>query len=149
MVPCRVSRRLAPGIVVPVETSALDSIPMLAVLPSEQRAWIAAHSSETFVPIGSHLVKGGDIAYRFFAILEGTAVVSRDQRPLASLLPGDVFGEMALLDGTPRNADVVAVTAMRIITMMSWDFREAMDLFPEFASAVANVTSGRADTAGG
>ncbi|HKZ25812.1 MAG TPA: cyclic nucleotide-binding domain-containing protein [Acidimicrobiia bacterium] len=132
-----------------MEVTLLDSIPILARLPMEQRAWIAAHASETFVPIGSHLVKGGDIAYRFFAILEGTAVVSRDQKPVASLLPGDVFGEMALLDDTPRNADVVAATAMRIITMMSWDFREALGLFPEFAGEVARVTSSRADAAGG
>jgi hypothetical protein len=48
-----------------------------------------------------------------------------------------------------RNADVVAVTAMRIITMMSWDFREALGLFPEFAGEVASVTSSRADAAGG
>ena len=42
---------------------------------------------------------------------------------VASLGPGDVFGEMGMLDGARRSADVVATSPMRLITLSKWDLR--------------------------
>jgi CRP-like cAMP-binding protein len=98
---------------------------------------------EVSVPIGGHIVKAGDFAYRFFVILVGSAAVSRDGSAVAGLAKGDIFGEMALVDDTPRNADVVATTPMTLLALMSWDFREALARFPEFKQRVEQVMAER------
>ena len=87
---------------------------------------------EISVPIGGHIVRAGDFAYRFFVILSGAATVSRSGSALTGLKQGDVFGEMALFEDARRNADVVATTPLTLLALMSWDFREALDRFPEF-----------------
>jgi CRP-like cAMP-binding protein len=98
---------------------------------------------EVSVPIGGHIVKAGDFAYRFFVILTGSAAVSRDGSAVAGLGKGDIFGEMALVDDTPRNADVVATTSMTVLALMSWDFREALARFPQFKQRVEQVMAER------
>ncbi len=55
----------------------------------------------------------GDFGHGFFAIEDGTAEVLRDDTVVASLGPGDVFGEIALLASGRRTASVVATTPMR------------------------------------
>ena len=54
-----------------------------------------------------------------------------------------IFGEMALVRDTRRNADVVAATPMKLLALMSWDFREALDKFPEFRRRVEAVMAER------
>ena len=56
-----------------------------------------------------------------FAILEGTAEVSRDGKPVRTLGAGDVFGEIAILSGGRRTATVVATSPMKLITIMNRD----------------------------
>ena len=114
----------------------LDSIPLLQGLDDEVHEFIADRLQEVSVPIGGHVVKAGDYAYHFFMILEGTAVVSQAGGLVATLKPGDVFGEMALLEDVRRNADVVAVSPMRLGALMAWDFREAALRFPDFQRTV-------------
>jgi CRP-like cAMP-binding protein len=117
----------------------LESIPLLQGLSEEVIEFIADHVQEVSVPIGGHIVKAGDYAYHFFMILEGTAAVSLAGELVATLGPGDVFGEMALLQDLRRNADVVAVAPMRLAALMSWDFRETADRFPDFQRRVDRV----------
>jgi len=117
----------------------LESIPLLQGLNGETIEFIADHVQEVSVPIGGHIVKAGDYAYHFFMILEGTAAVSQAGELVATLAPGDVFGEMALLRDLRRNADVVAVAPLRLAALMSWDFREMADRFPDFQRRVDEV----------
>jgi CRP-like cAMP-binding protein len=117
----------------------LDSVPLLEGLDKEAIEFIADHLQEVSVPIGGHIVKAGDYAYHFFIILEGSAAVSQAGELVAALGPGDVFGEMALLQDLRRNADVVAVTPMQIAALMSWDFRELALRFPDFQRRVDEV----------
>jgi len=123
---------------------AIRSLPMMAGLEAETVDFLVDRMQEVSVPIGGHIVKQGDFAYRFFIILEGSATVSRDGQSVATLKSGDVFGEMAVIDDGRRNADVVAVTAMRLLALMSWDFRDAMARSTKFRDAIEGVVSERA-----
>jgi CRP-like cAMP-binding protein len=49
---------------------------------------------------------------------------------VATLGPGDYFGELALLDRGLRNATVTALTPMEIIVLPQWDFEQALDEAP-------------------
>jgi CRP-like cAMP-binding protein len=122
-----------------VRISRLNSINILRDLDPEILDFLDDRLQEVTVPVGGHMVKAGDHAYRFFVIFEGSAVVSRDGAVLTSLGPGDVFGEMALLEDLHRNADVVAVTPMKLGAIMAWDFREAAHRFPAFEQKIDQV----------
>ena len=121
----------------------LRDLPLFDRLDSGALEFMAEKMQEVSVPIGGHIVKAGDFAYRFFVILAGSAAVSRDGSAVAGLAKGDIFGEMALVDDAPRNADVVATTPMTLLALMSWDFREALARFPEFKQRVERVMAER------
>jgi CRP-like cAMP-binding protein len=122
---------------------ALRSLPLLAGLEAETIGFMVDRMQEVTVPIGGYIVKQGDFAYRFFVILEGRATVRRGGRAIAGLEAGDVFGEMALIGRVRRNADVVAVTPMRLLALMSWDFRDALERFPKFRETIKSVVAKR------
>jgi putative ABC transport system ATP-binding protein len=79
-------------------------------------------------PAGTRIIRQGNPGYRFYLIKEGTAEVIRDPggHCLATLGPGDFFGETALITGEPRNAHVDAKTDMTVLTLDADSFREAM-----------------------
>jgi CRP-like cAMP-binding protein len=110
-----------------VDARTLESIPLFAVLKSNERAAVARRADEVDVPEGKHLVDEGRFGYEFFVIREGTADVRRGDQVIASLGPGDFFGELALLqEDHRRTASVVATSPLRVIVMTSHDFA-AMD----------------------
>jgi voltage-gated potassium channel len=121
----------------------LRSLPLFAGLDPGAIEFLAERMQEVSVPLGGHIVKAGDFAYRFFAILSGSAAVSRDGTAVAGLDQGDIFGEMALIEDSRRNADVVATSPMRLLALMAWDFRDALDRFPEFRQRVERVMEER------
>ena len=66
-------------------------------------------------------------------ILSGTARVTRHGRKIATLGPGDAFGELALLEKAPRNATVVAETDMELVVLGQREFAGLVDEVPGFA----------------
>ena len=59
-------------------------------------------------------------------ITKGTAVVSRDGAPIASLGPGDYFGELVLFDPAQRNATVTARSTTTLVSVSRGTFRELL-----------------------
>ena len=99
----------------------LERVPLFAALPKRHLRRIVGLADEVRFRDGRVIVESGVPGTTFFVITEGRAKVYRSKipsgRPLARLGPGDFFGEMALLDGGPRSATVVAdgdVTAIRL-----------------------------------
>jgi CRP-like cAMP-binding protein len=68
-------------------------------------------------------VHEGDYSYDLIVIETGTADVIKGGEVIGSLGPGDVFGEMGMLSGGRRTADVIATSSMRLITLSKWDFK--------------------------
>jgi CRP-like cAMP-binding protein len=63
----------------------------------------------------------------FFIIASGEAKVSSKGVDLATLGPGDYFGEVALIDGGPRSATVTAATDLVCYGLTFWEFRPLVE----------------------
>jgi len=126
-----------------VEQALVDSIPILAALPSPARAALAAAFDEVAVTAGERVVSQGDFAYELFAILEGTAQVEQEGNLVATLGTGELCGEIGLLLTGRRTAAIVAVTPLRLLPLFDQSFRSLSRQHPEFAELVRDLSRGR------
>ena len=97
--------------------SELREIPVFASLPSDRLGDLLDVGTWSTVAPGVEVVVQGDVGDAFYAIRSGHADVVRDGVVVVALGAGDYFGEAALLNGTPRNATVVARTPMRVFRL--------------------------------
>jgi MFS family permease len=110
-------RRLDAVAAVPGPTlDLLRGIPMFAVLPQPQLEQLAA-AAEPLTPVASGVtvIAQGEPGDRYFVIVRGTAEVTRDGQVLATIGPGEGFGEIALLRDVPRTASVRAVDELELV----------------------------------
>jgi len=106
-----------------MDAELLKTIPLFSSLSEKALNTIAVFASETSVSAGKRLVHEGDYSYDLIVIDSGTADVVKEGEVIGSLGPGDVFGEMGVLAGEKRNADVVATSSMHLITLSKWDLK--------------------------
>ena len=114
-----------------MDPSRLKSIPVFADLDDEALHAVAVFAAEVSAPEGKELVREGDFSYDFMAIEEGTAKVHHGDEVIADLGPGDVFGEMGVLDKALRSASVTATSPILLITLTSWDIRRLRNDAPK------------------
>jgi cAMP-dependent protein kinase regulator len=111
-----------------MDKARLKAIPLFANLDDHDLQVIATFANETSVSEGDALVREGDFSYELMAIEEGTAEVRRGAETLATLGPGDFFGEMGVLKNELRNSTVVATSAMRLITLTTWEIKRMRNM---------------------
>lgn len=88
--------------------STLQQVPLLSVLSRANLGTLARRAEEVEVPAGAFLTREGALGAEVYVVLDGSFTVRRNSRKVAARTKGDVFGEMSLVDGMPRRADVVA-----------------------------------------
>ncbi len=93
-----------------MDSDRLKTIPLFSSLSNEALETVSVFASETSVSAGKRLVHEGDYSYDLIVIEDGTADVIKAGEVIGSLGPGDVFGEMGMLSGGKRTADVVATS---------------------------------------
>jgi CRP/FNR family transcriptional regulator, cyclic AMP receptor protein len=101
----------------------LKAVPVFSELTDEELRRIATFANEDSVSEGATLIREGDYSNEMIAIESGTADVKRDGDTIASVGPGDVVGELGVLEKEMRNASVVATSSMRLIRMTNWDVK--------------------------
>jgi CRP-like cAMP-binding protein len=106
-------------------------------------ARIADRISEVEVPADRVLARQGEIGTGFFIVAEGMVRVVRDGDTLAELGPGDFFGELSVLDGKPRNAQVVSTQPTTCLALASWEFEAVVREQPSVALAILRELAGR------
>lgn len=116
--------------------STLANIELFSELsPRELRA-IAKLMTPVQVKAGRDLTVEGEPGREFMIILEGTATVRRKGRVVATLGPGDFFGEMAVVAGVPRTATVTADTDMTVEALNRREFSTLLDESPKLAKKI-------------
>lgn len=107
-----------------MDAARLKNISVFASLDDGTLETIATLASEVSVPAGKELVREGDFSYDLLAIEEGTAAVTRSGETLADLGPGDIIGEMGVLERSQRNATVTATSPMLLVALDRWDVKK-------------------------
>jgi CRP-like cAMP-binding protein len=130
-----------------MDPARLKKIPVFADLGEEEMRHVAQLAAEVSVEAGKELVREGDYSYDVLAIEEGTARVERDGATVAELGPGDVVGEMGVLERSQRNATVVATSPMMLVTLTGWDIRRLQRTAPEAVEHLRGVVAKRRDQA--
>jgi CRP-like cAMP-binding protein len=110
-----------------MDTNRLTAIPIFSDLSPQEANRLATFATETSAAEGQILMKQGDYSVELIAIEEGTADVLQNGKKVASLGPGDLIGEMGLLERRPRNADVIASSPMRLLKLTHWEIRRMSD----------------------
>ena len=106
-----------------MDPDRLKTIPLFSSLSDKALDTVSVFASETSVSTGKRLVHEGDYSYDLIIIETGTADVIKGGEVIGSLGPGDVFGEMGMLSGGRRTADVIATSSMRLITLSKSDLK--------------------------
>jgi CRP/FNR family transcriptional regulator, cyclic AMP receptor protein len=129
-----------------MDPGRLTAIPIFSELSPAEARRLATFATETSAAEGQILLKEGDYSIELIAIEEGTADVLQGGRTIASLVPGDLIGEMGLLERRPRNADVIASSPMRLIRLTHWEIRRMSD---ETVARIKAIIEQRRQSAGG
>ena len=92
---------------------------------------------------GVDVVKEGTMSgVGFFIVSDGEASVSVDGSQVATIGPGDHFGELALISEGERTATVTAITRLRCLVIAFWDFRRFAKENPDVSWALLQHLAG-------
>lgn len=105
----------------------LGSVPLFGSLSKQELRRVLASGREVEFDAGTDIVQEADQARDFYLILSGQATVWVRGRRRQKLGPGDHFGEMSVLDGGPRSADVRAEVPVRALRLDRSSFLALLD----------------------
>jgi CRP/FNR family transcriptional regulator, cyclic AMP receptor protein len=126
-----------------MDATQLKRIPIFADVPDEDMSVITTFATSEEAPEGATIVKEGDYANAFMAIEEGTAKVTRGGEQVGELGPGDIFGEIGLIEKEKRTATVEATSRVRMIKIEHWELQRMKKKLPEVYEKIANLASER------
>ncbi len=108
----------------------LQKIPLFSRLSQRQLNAVAKYADEVQLRKGAVLAKQGAQGLEAIIIVDGRARVEGDGKAIAELGPGDVVGEMSVIDGKPRSATVIAETPMNLLVLHRRDFMSVLETVP-------------------
>lgn len=115
--------------------AALQQIPLFHKMPSQFLRHLAQVAISRRFRAGEVLCSKGEVGSSLFVLLEGQAMVigvdDEGREVLLNFLkPGDFFGELALIDGRPRSANVIALTDGETLLVRKADFLALVERIP-------------------
>jgi CRP-like cAMP-binding protein len=109
----------------------IANVPLFSGLSDRELRSLAHRAEQVSVPETTTVVTEGEAGNEFFVLLQGAAKITKRGRTVRKLGPGDTFGELALIAGTPRNATVITTEPSELMVLMRRDFIALLDDFPK------------------
>jgi CRP/FNR family transcriptional regulator, cyclic AMP receptor protein len=122
--------------------SILAEVPLFSSLGARDHLRIAKAAKVARVSAGQYICREGFSAEAFYVLLTGRAVVERDGGRV-TLTRGDFFGELGLIDGAPRTANVVAETDLWTARLPKDAFAALVDREPAIARGIMKALVAR------
>jgi CRP/FNR family cyclic AMP-dependent transcriptional regulator len=124
-----------------VSTAVLKAVPLFSSFPEEQLRMLASVVARKSATRSTIVMAGGDATDSLYIVLSGRLKVmmsdAEGKEVILSILgPGEFFGEMGLIDDSPRSASVVAIEACELLAITKRDFKKCLAENFEMAMAV-------------
>ena len=116
----------------------LKSVPLFSDLEGEELERFSQVAVPRSFPGGTRVFHEGDNSDACYIVKSGTFRVTREHSDgraitLATLGPGEIFGELAMLDGDQRSASAEALTDGELLALPAGDVRALLSRHPEIA----------------
>ena len=121
----------------------VGTTPVFSALPAELLGPIVDAGEERSYVDEETIVRTGEPGDELFVVLEGTVRVERDGREITRIEAGSFFGEISVLDGGARSADVVAAGPVRCLAIPRDVIRDALAASPAAAWAMLEILANR------
>jgi CRP/FNR family transcriptional regulator, cyclic AMP receptor protein len=118
------------------KTELLSTARLFDGVDAEGMERIAAVAVQVDFPAEHVIARQGEIGTGFFVVVSGAARVVRGGGTIATLGPGDFFGELSVLDGRPRIAQVIANGPTTCLALATWDLEALLLEQPKVALAM-------------
>jgi CPA2 family monovalent cation:H+ antiporter-2 len=120
----------------------VERFPMFAHLTLEQREVVILHFQPATAQPGERVIRKGDEADAAYFISSGAVEVRVANRRIR-LGPGEFFGEMALISGQPRSANVTALDYCSFLKLTNSDFDEILRRYPDIRGHIMELAKER------
>jgi CRP/FNR family cyclic AMP-dependent transcriptional regulator len=100
-----------------VDVGQLRRIQLFSDANDDELGKLGAFAESVEFSEKAEIIREGDFSTAVLAIAEGTAEVTRGGKHIGTLGPGDVFGEVGVLDDARRNATVTATSRLKLVIM--------------------------------
>ena len=121
----------------------LKGVPLFARMGHHELERLGQLADEVEVGLDSVLTEQGQTGHEFFFVLDGRLMVLDGHRPIATLGPGDFFGEIALIAKTPRNATITTTSPVRALVITDRAFRQLLEHSPKIQIGVLTALAER------
>jgi CRP-like cAMP-binding protein len=126
-----------------VDVDRLAKLPLFGELDHHDLSHVVGWVNEKRFADGDVLIEEGELPTDVYLIESGTVDVTHEERLIASLGPGDVVGEIALLDPQRRTATVTATSAVRAVALSVEDFASMDAEMPEITEQLREIAERR------
>jgi CRP-like cAMP-binding protein len=127
----------------PKAIEELRDVAFFAGFSDDELRRVVELAEEVDAEEGAVLMEQGRVGQECYVILEGSAGVLFGGEHAATLQPGSMVGEMALVDHRPRTASVVAETPMRLLVFDTKAFKRLLEEMPKAHDRVMELLSAR------
>ncbi|HEY6829236.1 MAG TPA: cyclic nucleotide-binding domain-containing protein [Gemmatimonadaceae bacterium] len=110
-----------------VKIEKLRRVPLFSECSKRQLAQIAAIADELDFPAERTLIKEGEAGHECFVIVDGSIELRRRGRRIPLTGDANIFGEMALLTGAPRNATLTTLSPVRALVITDRAFNRLLN----------------------
>jgi CRP-like cAMP-binding protein len=121
----------------------LAELNRLAALSDEDLATVVSSGRHVHLPANWSLIWEKTPADKAYLIVDGEVSVRKGGQEVARLGPGDVIGEMAIVNHRLRSASVVSLTPLEVVHFTKESLEELLDKVPAFGAAIRDTTSER------
>lgn len=123
--------------------AALQTVPIFSSLSQDELEKVFDLARVVRYEDGRSIITQGKTGFGFHLILSGSAKVVRGDNTVATLGPGDFFGEMSFIDDQPRSASVVAEGELESLVLGGWEFKPLLRSHPDLAWKLLVHLTGR------